>query len=186
MKKVITALSFLTALMGSQVCSAAPYFEVNDAGHTLSTVQEVTGGTTTIYGNLQASDAADVYKFYWNGGVFSATANTGFDPMLFLFNTQGNLLAFNDDYFGVQSHISTFLNAGKYLLGIDRYSLNYGGQLSGFSAAGSSFNSYYAPYQIDISETTSAIPEPTTVALLGLGLLAFATSRRKSAKSKNA
>ena len=30
------------------------------------------------------------------------------------------------------------------------------------------------------------IPEPTTVALLGLGLLGFAASRRKSAKSNNA
>jgi hypothetical protein len=32
----------------------------------------------------------------------------------------------------------------------------------------------------------AAVPEPTTVALFGLGLLGFAASRRKSAKSKNA
>jgi hypothetical protein len=32
----------------------------------------------------------------------------------------------------------------------------------------------------------AAVPEPTTVTLFGLGLLGFAASRRKSAKSKNA
>jgi hypothetical protein len=34
--------------------------------------------------------------------------------------------------------------------------------------------------------TTAAVPEPGSIALVGLGLFGFAASRRKSAKSKNA
>ena len=39
---------------------------------------------------------------------------------------------------------------------------------------------------VDNVSVTSRVPEPTSIALLGLGLLSFAASRRKSAKSKNA
>ena len=49
---------------------------------------------------------------------------------------------------------------------------------TGLGVAGSDVTSF-----ID-NVTVNAVPEPTTVALLGLGLLGFAASRRKSAKSE--
>ena len=47
-------------------------------------------------------------------------------------------------------------------------------------------NSYPSELQVSSFAVASAVPEPTSVALLGLGLLGFVASRRKSAKSYNA
>ena len=49
-----------------------------------------------------------------------------------------------------------------------------------------SFNTSQGQIGISVISDISAVPEPTTVALLGLGLVGFAASRRKSAKCKNA
>ena len=52
-----------------------------------------------------------------------------------------------------------------------------------WTGTGSSFH----PYGVDNFNfvTSAAVPEPTSVALLGLGILGFVASRRKSAISKN-
>lgn len=74
---------------------------------------------------------------------------------------------------------ASMLNAGT------SYDSNYAMSYSnGFLFVGKGSNSGYDAYRI--FEAPNAVPEPTTVALFGLGLIGFAASRRSSAKNRHA
>lgn len=74
---------------------------------------------------------------------------------------------------------------GASTLGGGSYDPNYSMSYSnGLLFVGKGSNAGYDAYQI-IEEAPITVPEPTTVALMGLGFLGFAASRRKSARSKS-
>ncbi len=114
---------------GSITVSAipVPWIEDGDAGDLPDTAQvpSGTGNLAAITGTLDPSDA-DMFRIrvcdYAN---FSATTVGGaaFDTQLFLFNTDGMGVSFNDDSTGLQSRVTgQFLSAdGDYLIALAGY-----------------------------------------------------------------
>ena len=173
-------LALSVVLLAVNPVHASIYSELDDAGITVETVEYLPAGTTTIFGALHDDDGADVYSFVWGGGIFSAnTFGSNFDTMLSIFNLEGTLLAFNDEYAesGSVSLVSSELNPGEYLLGITYYDNNYNGDINSYLNFG-----IETPYQVNITTASEAtgLPEPMPLLLIAIGLVGLAFDRRKN------
>ncbi|HMU63911.1 MAG: PEP-CTERM sorting domain-containing protein [Nitrosomonas sp.] len=194
MKKMFLAVCIVFALSVAQVGAAPISSSFTGSFNTDDDVE---------FFSFAVTEPSLVTLRTWSyAGGTNAEGNTisagGFDPIITLFNGTGNLIDDNDDGAGVAADpvtgaefdavLSIFLDIGNYTASLTQYA-NFaigpnladgftGSGVTGFiDADGNTRTSAWA-FDIVISE----LPEPTSVALLGLGLVSLAFTRRSIKK----
>jgi hypothetical protein len=188
MKSFISAAIAFLAITASSLSTAAP---ISDAAAWTSGGADSTSVTNPADGVLKMNYYKGYYYCAGCGGnswgfdtVAGVTGSGGFDVDYSAFNgwymADSNLQVFlngnNVANFGngAQAHLDLTVNAGD-LIHFGFYETNYDSQPEVMgSATLSNFSGAFA------------VPEPGSVALLGLGLAGFAVARRKSAKGRRA
>ena len=207
--RVLTVAMCLAVVLFATNASAVPvtWNESGDAGNTPGTAQTPigTGVLDIIAGTINLSTDTDVFRIYLpDPSIFAinmnGTALSGDnDTEIYVLDAAGNLV-FNDDDGGpgwlsqVNAGALSGRPAGVYLVAYNLFS-SYptNGQLS--PVIGWTVNPWqnqtgtvqlnltgaeFVPPPIERAELAQAVPEPSSVLLLGLGLIGIARMFKKS------
>lgn len=154
----------------------SPSQYVNDWAFNLNTA----GNTSITAVTLKENVSATTITRALDNGSFGNTSNSGVFDLVFNFAASGA----NKDL--GQNASSTYLITGTNLSSDDFLIANGKNIYASIHVEGGNTNNTYIKQVNSGGVASAAVPEPTMVALMGLGLLGFAAARRNSAKSKNA
>jgi len=131
-------------------------------------------GTLVINRSRVGDSSADYFRFPAVPGLFTKTVCCARDPMLALFDPVGNMVAANDDYYGLLPYIAYNLTtAGIWTVTVT------GWPDRGFVGGDGSNWAYQATVTFG-SPASAEIPEPGTVVLLAAGLAGLGLRRRRT------
>lgn len=196
--KLLSSLLFSLSLFVANAASALPT--------NYSFTGNLANDDQVQFFNFSVAAPSTVTLRTWSyaGGVNAAgqaIAAGGFDPILALFNSLGVRINQNDDGDAnvaadpvtgahYDTYLSSVLDAGSYTVSVSQYANFAGANLSdAFPGSGTSGfvdatgHARTSAWAFDIlgveSAQQNAVPEPSVLALLGLGLFGFAAARRR-------